>query len=193
MTRKQAKALRRTKAIKRQNNIHRIKNRAKTAATMAVAGAVLATPNIEISAQGAIEEIVVTSRKKEETLQDVPLQVSTLTEESLEQSGINTFEDYLLELPGVTAGGSGPGQNTIYIRGLASTTPNLTTAGVAGLAPNVSFYLDEQPLAQPGRNLDVYAADIARIEVLSTTRNTFRSQFTSRCCQNDHQQTKNGS
>ena len=35
---------------------------------------------------------------------------------------------------GVTAGGGGPGQNTIYIRGLASTTPNLTTAGVAGLA-----------------------------------------------------------
>ena len=68
---------------------------------------------------------------------------------------------------GVTAGGSGPGTSTIYIRGLASTTPNLTTAGVAGLAPNVSFYLDEQPLAQPGRNLDVYAADMARIEVLA--------------------------
>ena len=77
-----------------------------------------------------------------------------------------------MQLPGVTAGGSGPGQNTIYIRGLASTTPNLTTAGVAGLAPNVSFYLDEQPLAQPGRNLDVYAADISRIEVLSGPQGT---------------------
>ncbi len=170
MTRKQNKALRRSKAIKKKQNIARIKNRAKSAATLAVAGTVLATPNI--SAQGTIEEIVVTSRKKEETLQDVPLQVSTLTEQSLEQNGINTFEDYLLQLPGVTAGGSGPGQNTIYIRGLASTTPNLTTAGVAGLAPNVSFYLDEQPLAQPGRNLDVYAADIARIEVLSGPQGT---------------------
>ena len=160
----------RSKAIKKKQNIARIKNRAKSAATLAVAGAVLATPNI--SAQGTIEEIVVTSRKKEETLQDVPLQVSTLTEQSLEQNGINVFEDYLLQLPGVTAGGSGPGQNTIYIRGLASTTPNLTTAGVAGLAPNVSFYLDEQPLAQPGRNLDVYAADISRIEVLSGPQGT---------------------
>ena len=149
MTRKQLKALRRTKAIKKKQNI----SKAQSAATLVAAGAVLATSNI--SAQSAIEEIVVTSRKKEETLQDVPLQVQTLTEEALEQSGINTFEDYLLQLPGVTAGGgSGPGQNTIYIRGLASTTPNLTTAGVAGLAPNVSFYLDEQPLAQPGRNLD---------------------------------------
>ncbi|MGI9322591.1 MAG: TonB-dependent receptor, partial [Pseudomonadales bacterium] len=72
----------------------------------------------------------------------------------------------------ITAGGSGPGQSTIYIRGVASTTPTLSVAGVAGLAPNVSFYLDEQPLAQPGRNLDVYAADLARIEVLAGPQGT---------------------
>jgi len=174
MTRKQHKALRRSKAITKKQNILRIKNRAKSAAVVAAVSAVIATPNINISAQGAgaIEEIVVTSRKKTENLQDVPVSVSALTEEMLEERGINTFEDYLLQLPGVTAGGSGPGQNTIYIRGLASTTPNLTTAGVAGLAPNVSFYLDEQPLAQPGRNLDVYAADIARIEVLAGPQGT---------------------
>ncbi|HIM22022.1 MAG TPA: Plug domain-containing protein, partial [Gammaproteobacteria bacterium] len=157
MTRKQRKALRRSKAIRRQQNILRFKSRAKSAAAVAAVSAVIATPSVNVNAQGAIEEIVVTSRKKTENLQDVPVSVSTLTEEMLEERGINTFEDYLLQLPGVTAGGSGPGQNTIYIRGLASTTPNLTTAGVAGLAPNVSFYLDEQPLAQPGRNLDVYA------------------------------------
>lgn len=122
--------------------------------------------------QATVEEIVVTARKKAESLQDVPVSVSALREETLEERGINVFEDYLLQLPGVTAGGSGPGQSTIYIRGLASTTPNLTTAGVAGLTPNVSFYLDEQPLAQPGRNLDVYAADIARIEVLSGPQGT---------------------
>jgi iron complex outermembrane receptor protein len=67
---------------------------------------------------------------------------------------------------------SGPGQNTIYIRGVASTTPNLTTAGVAGLAPNVALYLDEQPLAQPGRNLDVYAVDMNRVEVLAGPQGT---------------------
>jgi len=127
---------------------------------------------ISAQSQATIEEVVVTSRKKAEGLQDVPLSVSALTESSLEEKGINVFEDYLLQLPGVTAGGSGPGQSTIYIRGLASTTPNLTTAGVGGLAPNVSFYLDEQPLAYPGRNLDVYAADVSRIEVLSGPQGT---------------------
>ena len=126
-----------------------------------------------IAAQNAtIEEVVVTARKKSESLQDVPLSVSALNEETLEERGISVFEDYLLQLPGVTSGGNGPGTSTIYIRGLASTTPNLTVAGVAGLAPNVSFYLDEQPLGQPGRNLDVYAADVARIEVLSGPQGT---------------------
>jgi len=125
-----------------------------------------------INGQDTVEEIVVTARKKSESLQDVPLAVSALRESDLEEKGVNVFEDYLLQLPGVTAGGSGPGQSTIYIRGLASTTPNLTTAGVAGLAPNVSFYLDEQPLGQPGRNLDVYAADMARIEVLAGPQGT---------------------
>ena len=125
-----------------------------------------------VLSQDAVEEIVVTARKKAESLQDVPLSVSALRESSLEELGVNVFEDYLLQLPSVTAGGAGPGTSTIYIRGLASTTPNLTTAGVGGLAPNVSFYLDEQPLAQPGRNLDVYAADISRIEVLKGPQGT---------------------
>jgi len=125
-----------------------------------------------LMSQAEVEEIVVTSRKKAESLQDVPISVSALRESSLEEKGVNVFEDYLLQLPSVTAGGAGPGTSTIYIRGLASTTPNLTTAGVAGLAPNVSFYLDEQPLGQPGRNLDVYAADMARIEVLAGPQGT---------------------
>ncbi|WP_350138909.1 TonB-dependent receptor plug domain-containing protein [Parasphingopyxis sp.] len=111
--------------------------------------------------------IVVTATRRTENLLDVAVAVQALGEEELDQLGVTVFEDYLEQLPGVTAGGGGPGQNTIYIRGLASTTPNLTTAGVAGLAPNVALYLDEQPLSQPGRNLDVYAADLERIEVLS--------------------------
>ena len=122
--------------------------------------------------QGVIEEVVVTATKRAESTQDIPVTVDALTSDSLEDFGITNFEDYLIQLPGVTAGGSGPGQNTIYIRGIASTTPNLTTAGVAGIAPNVALYLDEQPLAQPGRNLDVYAADLNRVEVLKGPQGT---------------------
>ena len=52
-----------------------------------------------------IDEIVVTSRKRTESSQDVPLPLVALREESLEELGINVFEDYLLQLPSVTAGG----------------------------------------------------------------------------------------
>ena len=123
-------------------------------------------------ADAQVERIVVTATKVEEDAQSVPVAVSALDEAALEEADVDVFTDYLVELPGVTAGGGGPGQNTIYIRGLASTTPNLTVAGVAGLAPNVAFYLDEQPLAQPGRNLDVYAVDLARVEVLPGPQGT---------------------
>ena len=121
---------------------------------------------------GLIEEVIVTATKTSASTQDIPIAVSAITGEKLDQMGISNFEDYLIQLPGVTAGGSGPGQNTVYIRGVASTTPNLTTAAVAGLSPNVAFYLDEQPLAQPGRNLDVYAADLSRVEVLAGPQGT---------------------
>lgn len=119
-----------------------------------------------------LEAVTVTATKRAESAQDIPVAVQAIGEQELDSLGVSNFTDYLVQLPGVTAGGSGPGQNTIYIRGLASTTPNLTTAGVAGLAPNVAFYLDEQPLAQPGRNLDVYAADLERVEVLSGPQGT---------------------
>jgi len=140
------------------------KSKVSQAVFLAVSASAISVP---VQAQSTIDEVVVTATKREESLQDVPIAVTALTSQALEELGITNFADYVMQLPGVTAGGSGPGQNTIYIRGVASTTPNLTTAGVAGLAPNVAFYLDEQPLAQPGRNLDVYAADLQRIEVLS--------------------------
>ncbi|MGF1544187.1 MAG: TonB-dependent receptor [Parvularculaceae bacterium] len=124
------------------------------------------------SAAAQVDRIVVTATKRAEDAQDIPVAVQALGGETLEQLDVDNFTDYLQQLPGVTAGGSGPGQATIYIRGLASTTPNLTTAGVAGLAPNVALYLDEQPLAQPGRNLDVYAVDLERIEVLPGPQGT---------------------
>ena len=119
-----------------------------------------------------LKAVTVTATKRTESAQSIPVTVTALGEQELDQLGVQNFNDYLVQMPGVTSGGTGPGQNTIYIRGLASTTPNLTTAGVAGLAPNVALYLDEQPVSQPGRNLDVYAADMERVEVLSGPQGT---------------------
>ena len=133
---------------------------------IAVSTALMSTANAQV------DTIVVTATKRAENAQDVPVAVQALAGDTLDELRVDSFTDYLVQLPGVTAGGGGPGQNTIYIRGVASTTPNLTTAGVAGLAPNVALYLDEQPLAQPGRNLDVYAVDLERVEVLPGPQGT---------------------
>ncbi len=140
--------------------------------SLAVSAAILPALSATAIAQAQLEEVVVTATKRAASTQDIAVSVEALTSDTIDDFGISNFEDYLIQLPGVTAGGSGPGQNTIYIRGVASTTPNLTTAGVAGIAPNVALYLDEQPLAQPGRNLDVYTADLNRVEVLKGPQGT---------------------
>lgn len=150
----------------------RSRNKLNLATRAAVIASVTGGSLASGSAFAQLEEVIVTATKRSASTQDIPLAVQALGESTLNDMGITNFEDYLVQLPGVTAGGSGPGQNTIYIRGVASTTPNLTTAGVAGLSPNVALYLDEQPLAQPGRNLDVYAADMNRIEVLAGPQGT---------------------
>ena len=136
-----------------------------------LASAVVAA-SVTGTAHAQLEEVLVTATKRSASVQDIPIAVSVLGQKAIEELGITDFTDYVIQLPSVTSGGSGPGQNTIYIRGVASTTPTLTTAGVAGISPNVALYLDEQPLSQPGRNLDVYVADINRVEVLKGPQGT---------------------
>jgi iron complex outermembrane receptor protein len=136
-----------------------------------LASAVVAA-SVTGTAHAQLEEVLVTATKRTASVQDIPIAVSVLGQKMIEELGITDFTDYVIQLPSVTSGGSGPGQNTIYIRGVASTTPTLTTAGVAGISPNVALYLDEQPLSQPGRNLDVYVADINRVEVLKGPQGT---------------------
>ena len=75
-------------------------------------------------------------------------------------------------LPGVTAHGVGPGQNNIYVRGLATAVSGIQGSGFMAAFPNVAVYLDEQSAQLPGRNLDVYAADLERIEILEGPQGT---------------------
>ena len=123
-------------------------------------------------AYAQVDEIIVTATKRAENSQDIAVAVTALGEDFLEEQRVDVFTDYLLQLPSVNAASSGPGQGTIYIRGVASSAPTTTTAVAAGIAPNVALYLDEQPVSQVGRNLDVYAADLNRVEVLPGPQGT---------------------
>lgn len=119
-----------------------------------------------------IEVIEVTSTKRIESIQDVPVTVTALTGDSLEKLGVTNFDKYVEFLPNVVFQGTGPGQNEIYIRGAATTQTNISVSSVQALQPSVAFYLDEQPVSMQGRNLDVYATDVQRIEVLPGPQGT---------------------
>jgi iron complex outermembrane recepter protein len=124
------------------------------------------------TASDSIQEITVTAQRRTENMQNVPIQIQALTGATLTQLSVTTFDDFVKYLPNVTSASNGPGQGVIFMRGLATST--LATQGSSGIGsfPNVAVYLDDQSGQLPGRNLDVYAADIERIEVLEGPQGT---------------------
>jgi iron complex outermembrane recepter protein len=124
------------------------------------------------TAPSQLEEIVVTATRREENLQDVPIAITALTGLTLKQLNVQTFDDFSKYLVNVTAAVNGPGQSEIYMRGLSATQTNNFISAGTGTFPNVAVYLDEQSAQMPGRNLDIYAADLERIEVLEGPQGT---------------------
>jgi outer membrane receptor protein involved in Fe transport len=119
-----------------------------------------------------IQEITVTAQRRTENLQDVPISIQALTAENLQQLNIQTFDDYIKYLPNVTSASNGPGQNEVFMRGLSAGSQASQGSGSTGLFPNVAIYLDNQSGQLPNRNLDIYAADLNRIEVLEGPQGT---------------------
>jgi iron complex outermembrane receptor protein len=131
-----------------------------------------AAPAASTGSGAEIQEIVVTAQRRTENLQDVPIAIQALTAETLTQLNATTFDDFVKYLPNVTTATNGPGQGNIYMRGLGTTGGSNQSAGVLTSFPNVAVYLDDQSGQLPGRNLDVYAADLERIEILEGPQGT---------------------
>jgi outer membrane receptor protein involved in Fe transport len=126
----------------------------------------------EIPPRDELREVIVTANRREQDLQDVPIAIQVLTAATLADLSATTFEDFVGYLPGVTALGVGPGQNNLYVRGLATAVFPIQGEGFGGGFPNVALYLDEQSAQLPNRNLDIYAADLDRIEILEGPQGT---------------------
>jgi outer membrane receptor protein involved in Fe transport len=126
----------------------------------------------KISSGDELQEVIVTANRREENLQDVPMAMQVFTGETLAKLNVTTFDDFVKYLPAVTAHGVGPGQNNIYVRGLGTAASGIQGSGVGSTFPNVAVYLDEQSVQLPNRNLDVYAADLERIEILEGPQGT---------------------
>src|SRR5271170_980679 len=120
----------------------------------------------------ALVEVTVTAQRRTENIQDVPISMQALTAQTLQQLNISTFDDYIKYLPNVTSANNGPGQNEVFMRGLSAGSQASQASGITGLFPNVAIYLDNQSGQLPNRNLDIYAADLNRIEVLEGPQGT---------------------
>lgn len=136
---------------------------------IAVSAALAASAGV---ASAEIETVIVTATKRAESAQDVSIALQAVTGDTLRGLGVETFDEYVDYLPNVVNAGSGPGKKEIYIRGSATEQTGVTLSSAQGSAPGVALYVDEQPVSFGGRNLDVYAVDLERIEVLSGPQGT---------------------
>jgi iron complex outermembrane receptor protein len=120
----------------------------------------------------ALGEIVVTAQRREENIQNVPITIQALTGETIAQLNVVNLDEFIKFLPNVSQTTNGPGQGSIFMRGFNTDTDDGPGGGTTGALPGVAIYLDEQSGQLPGRNLDVYAADLERIEVLEGPQGT---------------------
>jgi outer membrane receptor protein involved in Fe transport len=156
--------------------VHSIRIKKLSAMSMAT-GALLGTtmltaPAMAQESQEAeavdADTIIVTAQKREENLQDVPIAVTALGTQKLQQLQVQDFDDYARYLPSLSYQSLGPGAANIYFRGVASgENANHSTS-----LPSVGMYLDEQPVTTIQGNLDIHVYDIARVEALAGPQGT---------------------
>lgn len=114
----------------------------------------------------ALEEIIVTSRKTQENIQDVPLTVNVLTANALQEKGVHSVAEINGLMPNVVwETGGNWSRNRMTIRGIPS---NQTSAGVD---PGIGVYIDEVYQSN-GFGFNAALNDIERIEVLKGPQGT---------------------
>jgi len=110
----------------------------------------------------AFEEIIVTAQKREQRLQDVPISVSVLTGDKIEEAGIDNLDDLALYVPNFSKGESGGGA-ILQMRGIAS-------GSNPAYEQSVTLYMDDISLAR-GPLSRMPMMDLERVEVLRGPQN----------------------
>ena len=119
------------------------------------------------AAGGGLQEVVITARKREENLQDVPISIDVLTQRDLQHLGITQFDDYAQKIPSISFISIGPGTQTFFMRGVSDgTNPNYPNTSATG------FFIDDSSLSWFGIQPDLHLYDIERIEVLNGPQGT---------------------
>ncbi|MDH3771334.1 MAG: TonB-dependent receptor plug domain-containing protein, partial [Nitrospirota bacterium] len=119
-------------------------------------------------AQQVLDEITVTATKRAENLQDIPISVTALGADTIEELGIVDFDSYAQMLPTLSYKSVGPGTATLIMRGASDGGDG----NASGSQPSVGLYLDEAPVTTIASNLDIHIYDIERIEALAGPQGT---------------------
>ncbi len=120
----------------------------------------------------SVEEVVVTANRRSQSLETVPGTIQAFTGQTLDNLHVTTTDEIMKYLPNVTYGADGPGQGSIFVRGLSTGAGGNQSSATVGFYPNVASYLDDQSFTFPGRNVDIYAVDMDRVEVLEGPQGT---------------------
>jgi iron complex outermembrane recepter protein len=116
------------------------------------------------------DEIIVTARKREETLLDVPVAATAITGDVLAQRGINSVREAALLSPGLNINSDGTGRAFVAIRGVGVTL-------VQSVQPGVGLFIDG--VYQPNTSyLNNPLVDVERIEVLRGPQGTLYGKNT---------------
>lgn len=157
----------------RANKLHRAIVCALATGMATVPVHAIANQEEETRERRELDRIVVTAtRTGAEEGQNVALAVDALGENELRERRIGSLDDIIKAQPKLSFAGRGPGQATVFLRGMAIQPITVLLSAAQGSAPNVAIYLDEQPVSAPGRNLDVYTTDLERVEVLPGPQGT---------------------
>ena len=115
-----------------------------------------------------VDEVIVTATRRSERLQDVPLSITTLSQDELNQKGIVGYEGLAYETPGVILNRASANFNNFTARGVATNGYN------ANLQSTVAIYIDELPISSNGNStiLDPSLYDVERIEFLRGPQGT---------------------
>ena len=107
------------------------------------------------TSSSGLQEVVVTARKREENLQDVPISIDVFTKKDLQNLAINSFDDFAQKTPSVSFISVGPGTQVFVMRGVSDgSDPNYANTSATG------FFVDDMSMSDSGSQPDLLLYDI---------------------------------
>ncbi len=112
-----------------------------------------------------IEEVIITAQKTEQSIQDVPISVTAVDGDFMQEAGIGDLKELSVYVPNVRIDANDPGSPQIFVRGFGTNTFNPSFESSVGLVQDELFF---------GRAAYFTEAmfDIGRIEVLRGAQGT---------------------